>query len=75
MFRIFLNNQIVKEKTDLTEDKINKMDLYMPNSDPLIEVIKTGIMHLEDENNTSKVSRKINNYLNNHQNDNKKNSN
>lgn len=64
MFRVFLNNSIVKERANLTEEQINNMNLFEPTNDPLIEVIKTGIMHLEDEN-ISQVSRKINNYLNN----------
>jgi hypothetical protein len=60
MFKKFLHNPIVKEKFDLSDEKIQKMDLYSSISDPLIEVIKTAILHMGDDQSVDSVSRKVN---------------
>jgi hypothetical protein len=59
VFRNFLKNPIIKEKMNL-DYKLNSLDLYSPSPNRLIDVIKTTILNLDDEQDKDTVARKIN---------------
>lgn len=60
VFRKFLQNPLLKKKVDISEQQINSMDLHSPSPNRLIEVIKTTILHLDNDQSTEVVARKIN---------------
>lgn len=60
VFQKFLQNPLFKEKTGFSEAKLKSMNLSSPSSDRLIDVIKTTILHLEDNESVDIVARKIN---------------
>ncbi len=60
VFQKFLQNPLLKEKTGLSESRLETMNLSSPSSDRLIDVIKTTILHLEGSESVDTVARKIN---------------
>jgi hypothetical protein len=60
IFRKFLQNPLIREKVDLTEKQLNTIDLHSNSTNRLIDVIKTTILHLESDQSTDIVARKIN---------------
>lgn len=60
IFAKFLQNPMIQEKTNLTEEQLSSMNLYSNSSDRLIDVIKTAIIHLEPDQSYDIVARKIN---------------
>lgn len=60
IFSKFLQNPLIKEKTDLTDKQLNSLNLYANSPNRLIDVIKTTIIHLDDDQSTDVVARKIN---------------
>jgi hypothetical protein len=59
IFRKFLDNPLLKEKTNLTEKQLNSIDLHTCSPNRLIDVIKTTIIHFESDQSTDLVARKI----------------
>lgn len=60
IFKKFLQNPGIKEKLNLSDEQVNNLDLYSKTEEPLIEVIKTAILYMEDDQSVDRVSRKIN---------------
>jgi hypothetical protein len=60
VFRKFVQNPLLKEKVELTENQLKSMDLSTPCSNRLIDVIKTAIINLDDTESVDLVARKIN---------------
>jgi hypothetical protein len=60
VFRKFIQNPLLKEKIELTENQLKLMDLSTPCSNRLIDVIKTTIINLDDTESVDLVARKIN---------------
>ena len=63
IFAKFLQNPLIKEKTNLTEKQLNSINLYSNSPNRLIDVIKTTILHLDDDLSTDVVARRINQYF------------
>lgn len=60
LFRRFIENPLIKEKIDITDDQILNLDLYSPSSNRLVNVIKSTILHLEKDQSIDLVARRIN---------------
>ena len=60
VFQKFLQNPLLREKTGLSEDQLKSLNLSSPCSDRLIDVIKTTLLHLDDNESVDTVARKIN---------------
>lgn len=60
IFKKFLQNPLIKEKVDLTEEQICSINLYSNSPNRLIDVIKTTVLNLEDDQSIDVVARKIN---------------
>ncbi|MDX8338775.1 hypothetical protein SLH46_06260 [Draconibacterium sp. IB214405] len=60
VFKNFIKNPDLKEYVDISENQMKKMDLFNPSSDKLIEVIKTVILHTEDESSIDLSARRVN---------------
>jgi len=60
VFRNFLKNPIINEKYNLSDYQLKSIDLYKPSPNRLIDVLKTTILNLGDEQDIDSVARKIN---------------
>lgn len=60
IFRKFLENPLINEYVDLTEEQIHSIDLRSNSTNRLIDVLKTTILHLDSDQSTDIVARKIN---------------
>lgn len=60
IFTKFLQNPMIKEKVDLSEDQLKSLTLYSDTSNRLIDVIKTTIVNLDSDLSIDVVARKIN---------------
>lgn len=60
IFRRFLENPLIKEKVNLTDKELSSLDLYTSSPNRLIDVIKTAILHLDEDQSSEVVARKIN---------------
>lgn len=60
IFRKFLQNPLILEKVDLTKKQLESLDLYTNSPNRLIDVIKTTVLHLDSDQTTDVVARKIN---------------
>lgn len=60
IFAKFLQNPMINEKVDLTEEQLRSMNLYSSSSNRLIDVIRTTIIHLDHDQSIDTVARKIN---------------
>lgn len=60
IFTKFLQNPLIREKVDLTEKQLQSINLYSNSPNRLIDVIKTTILHLDSDQSTDVVARKIN---------------
>lgn len=60
IFTKFLQNPMIKEKVDLSEDQLKSLTLYSDSSNRLIDVIKTTIVNLDSDLSIDVVARKIN---------------
>jgi signal-transduction protein with cAMP-binding, CBS, and nucleotidyltransferase domain len=60
LFRRFIENPLIKEKIEITDDQIHQLDLHSHSSIRLVEVIKTTILHLDKDQSVDSVARRIN---------------
>ncbi len=60
IFRKFMQNPLIKEKTGLTELQLQSISLFNDTPNRLIDVIKTTILNLESDQSIDSVARKIN---------------
>lgn len=60
IFKKFLQNPELKEKTGLTDKQIEKIDLFSYTEDKVLEVIKTAILHSENGDDVDLTARKVN---------------
>lgn len=58
IFRKFIENPQIKEYID--DSKLKKVDLYTKSPNRLIDVLKTTILSLEDNQSNDVIARKIN---------------
>lgn len=60
IFKRFIENPLIKEKIDITNDQIMDMDLHTPSSNKLVNVIRTTIIHLDKDQSVDLIARRIN---------------
>lgn len=60
IFRNFLKNPLIKNYLDYSDKQFQSMNLQSNSPNRLIDVIKTTILNLEDDENVDLVARKIN---------------
>jgi len=60
IFRKFMENPQIRDKVDLSESQLKKIDLYTESPNRLIDVIKTTIINLESDQSIDIIARKIN---------------
>lgn len=60
VFRKFMQNPEIKNHLDLTDSQLKRIDLYANSPNRLIDVIKTTILSLEDDQSNDVIARKIN---------------
>jgi hypothetical protein len=60
VFRNFLKNPLIKDYLDYSDKQLQAMNLQSNSPNRLIDVIKTTIINLEDEETVDLVARKIN---------------
>jgi hypothetical protein len=65
VFKRFLKNPDVREQLEMTDAQVNKLDLYQPTGDKLLEVIKTAILGTEGTDSIDFSARRINQFLKN----------
>jgi hypothetical protein len=65
IFRKFLQNEELRKLLDMSDVKIDKLDLYTKSNNKLLEVIRTVVLHTEDENSVDSSARKINQHFKN----------
>ncbi len=63
IFKKFLQNSSIIDKVNMSEIQLEKIDLHSKSVEPLLEVIKTAILHMEDDQSVDLVARKINQLL------------
>ena len=63
IFKKFLQNPLIQDKIGISKTQLKKLDLHTPCEDPLIDVIKTAILHMEGIESKDLVARKINQLL------------
>jgi len=64
LLKTFLEDPIIKEKYELDEDKINKIDFKSDTNILLIEIIKKAIIFKEDGKDNDSVVRVLKQFLN-----------
>ena len=60
LFRKFMQNPQIKEYVDLSDSQLKKIDLQTSSPNRLVDVIKTTILNLEDDQSNDVIARKIN---------------
>jgi hypothetical protein len=60
VFRNFLNNPLIKNYLDYSDKQLQSMNLQSNSPNRLIDVIKTTIINLDEEQSVDLVARKIN---------------
>ncbi|MBI9062569.1 MAG: hypothetical protein JEZ14_11335 [Marinilabiliaceae bacterium] len=64
IFKQFLQNPLLKEKLEIEEKILKEIDLQTDvERYPLIEIIKTAVMNLEDRETIDVATRRINQSL------------
>jgi hypothetical protein len=67
IFRSFIENQDLQQKTKLRKDKLDGLNLNDLTQDPLVNTVKQTIVYMDDDYTTDKLSRKLNQLFNNGQ--------
>lgn len=60
IFKKFMQNPLMKENAGLTDAQLTAIDLCSETPSRLINVVKTTILNLENEQTVDVVARKIN---------------
>lgn len=64
IFKQFLQNPLIREKIEIEEHELLRIDLQTNvEKYPLIEVIKSAVMNLEDRESIDVATRRINQTL------------
>jgi hypothetical protein len=67
VFRSFIENEDLQQKTKLRKDKLEGLDYIDLIQDPLINTVKQTIVHMDDDSTVDKLARKLNQLFNNGQ--------
>lgn len=60
IFSKFIQNPLLKKHLNMDDEKLMKLRLSSPSPNRLVDVIKTAILNLDENQSTDSIARKIN---------------